>query len=153
MVSSTSIYNPKRKGKTKLMCLVVHWWTTVVTIVTIFGIAATRPRKACPSTSAKEITAKIFTMSLVKCKIGNRILRIRMKSSLKFTFLLKNQRESFHQSRHRLHKHDLGPNLREFIIQATKKFDDTIIITLFLDLGNQATCARRSTNTYKNRAI
>jgi len=76
-----------------------------------------------------------------------------MKSSLKFTFLLKNQRESFHQSRYRLHKHNLRPNLKEFIIQATKKFDDTIIITLFLNLGNQATCARRSTGTDKNRAI
>jgi len=124
-----------------------------VTMVTISRIAATRPRKASSSTIVRETIAKNFTMSLVKGKIGCRILRIRMKSNLKFTFLLKNQRESFHQSRHRLHKHNLGPNLREFIIQATEKFDDTIIITLFLNLGKQATCTRRSTGTDKNCAI
>ena len=124
-----------------------------VTMVTISRITATRPRKAASSTIAGETTAKFFTMSLVKGKIGRRILRIRMKNSLKFTFLLKNQRESFHQSRHRLHRHNLGPNLKEFIIQATKKFDDTIIIMLFLNPGNQATCARRSTGTDKNCAI
>jgi len=122
-------------------------------MVTISRIAVTRPRKVSSSTIATEITRKFFTMSLVKGKIGRRILRIRMKSSLKFTFLLKNQRESFHQSRHRLYKHNLGPNLKEFIIQAMKKFDDTIIITLFLNHGNQATCARRSISTNKNRAI
>jgi len=33
------------------------------------------------------------------------------------------------------------------------KFDETIIITLFLNLGNQATRARRSIGTNKNHVI
>jgi len=100
----------------------------------------------------KETTTKIFTMFLGKGKIDNIILRIRMKSSLKFTFLLKNQRESFHQSRHKLHKHNLRLNLREFIIQATKKFDDIIIITLSLSRSWKSSHMCKEKHGYKQES-
>jgi len=54
-----------------------------MTMVTILGIVTTRLSKASPSTIAKETTAKMLPMSLMKGKIGNRLMRSRIKSSLK----------------------------------------------------------------------
>jgi len=50
---------------TRIRCMIGS-----VTMVTIFRIAATRPRKAASSMIARETTVKIFNMSLVKGKIG-----------------------------------------------------------------------------------
>jgi len=74
-----------------------------VTMVTILGIVTTGPSKASPSTIAKETIAKMLPKSLVKGKIGNRLLRSRIKIALnsrscwrikeKFFAMTENQQE------------------------------------------------------------